>query len=77
MPPHTMLPTRAAAAWLARRVGDSTTTSTAATIGAAFSLRSFAKAAGGPAAATPVEDRKAANQTALLVKVRRWERAHA
>jgi len=69
-----MLSARAAAAWLARcrsasgRAGDASTTTAAAA--AAVAVRAFAKAAGGSAAALPAEDRKAANRTALLVKVR-------
>jgi len=70
----TMLSARAAAAWLARcrsasgRAGDASTTTAAAA--AAVAVRAFAKAAGGSAAALPAEDRKAANRTAMLVKVR-------
>jgi hypothetical protein len=72
----TMLSARAAAAWLARcrsaseRAGDASTTTAAAAAAAAVAVRAFAKTAGGSAAALPAEDRKAANRTALLVKVR-------
>lgn len=60
---------RTAVAWLARALAVDAPSSPAPAAGSLFA-RSLAKAAGGAAdSASPAEDRKAANRTALLVKV--------